>query len=71
MTGFIDLHELDTDAVRDIVASAGCEWPAGDDRESRLFRFCARRIATEAFRRGVASKAQLDEYVALLDKEQA
>lgn len=69
MTGFIDLRELDTDTVRDIVVQSGCEWPADDSRESRLFRFRVRRIATEAFRRGAASKARLDEVVATMFKE--
>jgi len=57
---FIDIRELDTDTVREIVMQAGCEWPADDFRESRLFRFQVRRIATEAFRRGMQSRQNLD-----------
>ena len=42
---FIDLSELKTDTLRDIVVASGVIWPDGDDRESRLFRFRIRRIA--------------------------
>lgn len=60
MTTFIDIRELDTDTVRDIVVQSGCVWPADESRESRLFRFQVRRIATEAFRRGMQSRQDLD-----------
>lgn len=63
MSTFIDIRELDYDTVRDIVVQSGCEWPADDSRESRLFRFRVRRIATEAFRRGMQSRQDLDAAV--------
>ena len=58
---FIDLRELDIDVVRDIVQQAGVIWPDGQDSESRLFRFNARRIVNSAFARGVASRKKIDE----------
>lgn len=63
---FITLRELDTDTVRDIVVQSGCEWPADDSRESRLFRFQIRRIATEAYRRGMAAGQKIDAAVAVM-----
>lgn len=66
MTAFIDMRELDADTVRDIVVQSGCEWPADDSRESRLFRFRVRRIATEAFRRGVESGQKINAAVATM-----
>lgn len=66
MTAFIDIRELDTDTVRDIVQQSGCEWPTDDSRESRLFRFSVRRIATEAFRRGVSSGQKINAAVAAM-----
>ena len=53
---FIDLSELKTDTLRDIVVTSGVIWPDGDDRESRLFRFRIRRIANEAYRRGMSDR---------------
>lgn len=58
---FIDLRELDDDLVRDIVQQAGVIWPDGQDRESRLFRFNARRIVNSAFARGVDGRKKMDE----------
>lgn len=66
---FVDLSELDTDTVRDIVVQSGCEWPADDSRESRLFRFRVRRIATEAFRRGFSSANQINAIVERLNHD--
>lgn len=66
MNEFIDLRELDHDTVRDIVVQSGMVWPEGGDRESRLFRFRARRIATEAFLRGVAARGKIDQAVAIM-----
>lgn len=66
MTAFIDIRELDADTVRDIVEQSGCEWPADDSRESRLFRFSVRRIATEAFRQGVCSGQKINAAVATM-----
>lgn len=63
MTTFIDIRELDYDTVRDIVEQSGASWPADESRESRLFRFQVRRIATEAFRRGMQSRQALDAAV--------
>ena len=60
---FIDLSELKTDTLRDIVVASGVIWPDGDDRESRLFRFRIRRIATEAYRRGMADRQKIDAAV--------
>ncbi|HEX7387845.1 MAG TPA: hypothetical protein VF285_11320 [Castellaniella sp.] len=60
MTTFIDIRELDYDTVRDIVEQSGASWPADDSRESRLFRFQVRRIATEAFRRGAQARQDID-----------
>ena len=66
MTEFHDLRELDDDTLRDIVVQSGVIWPDGGDRESRLFRFKVRRIATEAFRRGYAARGRVDEAVATM-----
>ena len=66
MTEFHDLRELDTNTLRDIVTWSGVIWPEGGDRESRLFRFKVRRIATEAFRRGYAARSRVDEAVATM-----
>jgi len=66
MTEFHDLRELDTNTLRDIVTQSGVIWPEGGDRESRLFRFRVRRIATEAFRLGYAARGQVDEAVATM-----
>lgn len=63
---FIDLSELKTDTLRDIVVTSGVIWPDGDDRESRLFRFCIRRIANEAYRRGMADRQKIDAAVAAM-----
>lgn len=60
MSTFIDIRELDYDTVRDIVEQSGAPWPADESRESRLFRFQVRRIATEAYRRGMQSRQDLD-----------
>ncbi len=62
-SSFIDMRELDTDFVREIVQQAGVEWPEGQDAESRLFRFRAQRIVNAAFGRGVASKRKMDEVI--------
>ena len=63
---FIDLRELDSETVRDIVQQAGVIWPEDGSRESRLFRFRVRRIATEAYRRGMASRQEIDAAVAVM-----
>ena len=63
---FIDLRELDDDVVRDIVQQAGVIWPEDGSRESRFFRFRVRRIATEAYRRGMASRQKIDTAVAVM-----
>ena len=63
---FIDLRELDNDTLRDIVVQSGVIWPEGGDQESRFFRFRIRRIATEAYRRGMADRKKLDEAVATM-----
>ena len=54
---FIDMRELDANTLRDISVQSGVIWPEDGDRESRLFRFRVRRIATEAYRRGAADEA--------------
>lgn len=61
---FIDLAQMDADTVREIVQQSGVAWPAGDDSESRLFRFNARRIVAEAHRRGVADGQKINAAVA-------
>ena len=63
---FIDLRELDFETVRDIVQQAGVIWPEDGSRESRFFRFRVRRIATEAYRRGMASRQKIDTAVAVM-----
>lgn len=63
---FIDLRELDTETVRDIVVQSGCEWPTDDSRESRFFRFRIRRITTEAYRRGIADRKKIDAAVSTM-----
>lgn len=63
---FIDVSELKTDTLRDIVVTSGVIWPDGDDRESRLFRFRIRRIANEAYRRGMADRQKIDAAVAAM-----
>ena len=59
-------YELDTDTVRKIVQQSGVAWPEGEDRESRLFRFNARRIVAEAFRQGVESGQKINTAVATM-----
>ena len=63
---FIDLRELDTETLRDIAVKSGVIWPEDGDRESRLFRFRVRRIATEAYRRGMADSRKIDAAVAVM-----
>ena len=63
---FIDLSDLKTDTLRDIVVASGVIWPDGDDRESRLFRFRIRRIANEAYRRGMSDRQKIDAAVAAM-----
>ena len=63
---FIDVSELKTDTLRDIVVTFGVIWSDGDDRESRLFRFRIRRIANEAYRRGMADRQKIDAVVAAM-----
>lgn len=63
---FIDLRELDFETVRDIVQQAGVIWPEDGSYESRFFRFRVRRIATEAYRRGMASRQKIDAAVAVM-----
>ena len=65
---FIDLSELKTDTLRDIVVTSGVIWPDGDDRESRLFRFQARRIVAEALRQGMESGQKLNAVVATMSQ---
>ena len=65
---FIDVSELKTDTLRDIVVTSGVIWPDGDDRESRLFRFQARRIVAEAFRQGMESGQKLNAVVATMSQ---
>ena len=60
------MSELKTDTLRDIVVTSGVIWPDGDDRESRLFRFRIRRIANEAYRRGMADRQKIDAAVAAM-----
>ncbi len=59
---FIDIRELDVNTLRDISVKSGVIWPEDGDRESRLFRFRVRRIATEAYRRGVADGQKINTY---------
>lgn len=66
MTAFIDIRELDYNSVREIVEQSGCDWPTDNSLESRLFRFRVRRIATEAFRRGVESGQKINAAVATM-----
>ena len=68
---FIDIRELDANTLRDISVKSGVIWPEDDDRESRLFRFRVRRIATEAYRRGVADGQKINAAVAVMFGEQA
>jgi hypothetical protein len=68
---FIDLREMDTDAVRDIVQQSGVIWPEGGDRDSRLFRFKVRRIVAEAYRRGVRDGQKINATVAVMFGEGA
>lgn len=63
---FIDLREMSTDQVRHIVTQAGVTWPTDDSRESRLFRFQARRIVAEAYRRGVLDGQKINTAVAAM-----
>lgn len=58
--------EMDTQEVRRIVRQSGVDWPLDDSRESRLFRFQARRIVAEAFRRGMESGQKLNAVVATM-----
>ena len=68
---FIDLGEMDTETVRRIVQQSGVAWPEGEDRESRLFRFNARRIVAEAYRQGMESSQKINAAVAtMFQKEQ-
>ena len=61
---FIDIRELDANTLRDISVQSGVIWPEDGDSESRLFRFRVRRIATEAYRRGVADGQKINAAVA-------
>jgi len=63
---FIDIRELDANTLRDISVQSGVIWPEDGDRESRLFRFRVRRIATEAYRRGVADGKKINAAVAAM-----
>lgn len=63
---FIDISELDTATLRDITTQAGVVWPEGGDQESRFFRFRIRRIATEAYRRGVRDGQRINAAVATM-----
>ena len=63
---FIDIRELDANTLRDISVQSGVIWPEDSDRESRLFRFRVRRIATEAYRRGVADGQKINAAVAAM-----
>lgn len=67
---FIDIRELDADTLRDISEKAGVIWPDGGDQQSRFFRFRVRRIATEAYRRGVADGQKINAAVAVMFGEQ-
>lgn len=67
---FIDLRELDANTLRDISEKAGVIWPDGGDQQSRFFRFRVRRIATEAYRRGVADGQKINAAVAVMFGEQ-
>ena len=58
--------EMDTKEVRRIVRQSGVDWPLDDSRESRLFRFQARRIVAEAFRQGMESGQKLNAVVATM-----
>lgn len=58
--------EMDTQEVRSIVRQSGVDWPLDDSRESRLFRFQARRIVAEAFRQGMESGQKLNAVVATM-----
>ena len=58
--------EMDTQEVRRIVIQSGVDWPLDDSRESRLFRFQARRIVAEAFRQGMESGQKLNAVVATM-----
>lgn len=58
--------EMDTEEVRRIVRQSGVDWPLDDSRESRLFRFQARRIVAEAFRQGMESGQKLNAVVATM-----
>ena len=63
---FIDIRELDDATLRSIVSDAGVIWPEDGSRESRFFRFRVRRIATEAYRCGMASRQKIDTAVAVM-----
>lgn len=63
---FIDVRELDADTLRSISEAAGVVWPEGGDQASRFYRFRVRRIATEAYRRGMADRKKIDEAVATI-----
>ena len=63
---FIDLREPDTETLRDIAVKSGVIWPEDGDAESRLFRFRVRRIATEAYRRGVCDGQKINAAVAAM-----
>ena len=67
---FIDIRELDANTLRDISEKAGVIWPDGGDQQSRFFRFRVRRIATEAYRRGVADGQKINAAVAVMFGEQ-
>lgn len=58
--------EMDTQEVSSIVRQSGVDWPLDDSRESRLFRFQARRIVAEAFRQGMESGQKLNAVVATM-----
>lgn len=63
---FIDIRELDDATLRSIVSDAGVIWPEDGSRESRFFRFRVRRIATEAYRRGMADGQKINAAVAAM-----
>lgn len=65
---FIDLRELDAATLRDIAIKSGAIWPDDDDRESRLFRFHVRRIATEAYRRGIEDGQKITAAVTAMNR---
>lgn len=61
--------EMDAQEVRRIVMQSGVDWPMDESRESRLFRFKARRIVAESFRQGVESGQKLNAVVAAIGEQ--